>query len=73
MGDHFVLLVDRLLTQSTLEAAIGDRTQSNQLTPSLNDDKMIDCSSHMDFEHNMSPSLCESTINMCILILGPPV
>ncbi|KAM7487701.1 hypothetical protein LguiB_025185 [Lonicera macranthoides] len=55
MGDHLVLLVDRLLTESTLEAAIGDRTQSNQLTPSPNDDKMIDCSSHMDFESNMSP------------------
>lgn len=55
MGDHFVLLVDRLLTESTLEAAIGDRTQSNQLTPSPNDDKMVDCSSHMDFEPNMSP------------------
>lgn len=25
MGDHFVLLVDRLLTESTLEAAIGSR------------------------------------------------
>ncbi|WCJ33233.1 RING/FYVE/PHD zinc finger superfamily protein [Euphorbia peplus] len=27
MGDHFVLLVDRLLTESTLEAAIASRNQ----------------------------------------------
>ena len=29
MGDHFVLLVDRLLTESTLEAAIGSVTQGS--------------------------------------------
>lgn len=28
MGDHFVLLVDRLLTESTLGAAIASRSQS---------------------------------------------
>ncbi|KAL5224712.1 hypothetical protein ABZP36_011351 [Zizania latifolia] len=27
MGDHLALLVDRLLTESTLEAAIGNRKQ----------------------------------------------
>ena len=29
MGDHFVLLVDRLLTESTLEAAIESRSVTN--------------------------------------------
>ena len=29
MGDHFVLLVDRLLTESTLEAAIGRINQGS--------------------------------------------
>ncbi|KAL5726631.1 hypothetical protein ACHQM5_009660 [Ranunculus cassubicifolius] len=33
MGDHFVLLVDRLLTESTLEAAIESRNRSLQGTP----------------------------------------
>ena len=28
MGDHFVLLVDRLLTESTLEAAIESRNRA---------------------------------------------
>ncbi|PIA33480.1 hypothetical protein AQUCO_04100129v1 [Aquilegia coerulea] len=32
MGDHFVLLVDRLLTESTLEAAIESRNRSLQAT-----------------------------------------
>ncbi|MCL7026304.1 hypothetical protein MKW94_018887 [Papaver nudicaule] len=30
MGDHFVLLVDRLLTESTLEAALESRNRSQQ-------------------------------------------
>nr|DAD35500.1 TPA_asm: hypothetical protein HUJ06_006140 [Nelumbo nucifera] len=34
MGDHFVLLVDRLLTESTLEAAIESRNGSLQATAS---------------------------------------
>ncbi|XVF85319.1 hypothetical protein PTKIN_Ptkin17bG0107900 [Pterospermum kingtungense] len=38
MGDHFVLLVDRLLTESTLEAAIESRNRSLQATPSAVDD-----------------------------------
>ncbi|KAL1208274.1 putative E3 ubiquitin ligase SUD1 [Cardamine amara subsp. amara] len=29
MGDHFVLLVDRLITESTIEAAIQSRNQNN--------------------------------------------
>lgn len=46
MGDHFVFLVDRLLTESTLEAAIESRNPSYPLSPAI--DTMIDCSSHMD-------------------------
>ncbi|XP_059450427.1 uncharacterized protein LOC132181295 isoform X2 [Corylus avellana] len=34
MGDHFVLLVDRLLTESTLEAAIESKNHLQQATPS---------------------------------------
>ncbi|XP_062111045.1 uncharacterized protein LOC133822656 [Humulus lupulus] len=34
MGDHFVLLVDRLLTESTLEAAIESRNRSIQAAKS---------------------------------------
>lgn len=30
MGDHFVLLVDRLITESTIEAAIQSRNQMLQ-------------------------------------------
>lgn len=49
MGDHFVFLVDRLLTESTLEAAIESRNPSKNLGK---DDTVIDCSSsssHVDF------------------------
>ncbi|XVE85372.1 hypothetical protein DITRI_Ditri17bG0085600 [Diplodiscus trichospermus] len=41
MGDHFVLLVDRLLTESTLEAAIESRNRSLQATASAVDDKKV--------------------------------
>ncbi|XP_012479093.1 uncharacterized protein LOC105794456 isoform X2 [Gossypium raimondii] len=41
MGDHFVLLVDRLLTESTLEAAIGSRNRSLQATASAVDDTKV--------------------------------
>ncbi|KAH7533890.1 hypothetical protein FEM48_Zijuj04G0179600 [Ziziphus jujuba var. spinosa] len=44
MGDHFVLLVDRLLTESTLEAAIESKSWSQQPTISKSQDNMI--SSH---------------------------
>ncbi|PSS13457.1 E3 ubiquitin-protein like [Actinidia chinensis var. chinensis] len=47
MGDHFVLLVDRLLTEATLEAAIESRRNlSKQLIALQPDDIKIDCSSH---------------------------
>ncbi|KAK3024107.1 hypothetical protein RJ639_043566 [Escallonia herrerae] len=56
MGDHFVLLVDRLLTESTLEAAIERGKPSHQLTPAENDgNSSHDCSSHSDFEDSSSP------------------
>lgn len=41
MGDHFVLLVDRLLTESTLEAAIDSRNRSLQATASTVDDMKV--------------------------------
>ncbi|KAF3445264.1 hypothetical protein FNV43_RR14958 [Rhamnella rubrinervis] len=44
MGDHFVLLVDRLLTESTLEAAIESKSWSQKPTISESQDNMI--SSH---------------------------
>ncbi|KAK8582959.1 hypothetical protein V6N13_069725 [Hibiscus sabdariffa] len=41
MGDHFVLLVDRLWTESTLEAAIESRNRSLQATASAFDDTKV--------------------------------
>ncbi|KAL2233340.1 UNVERIFIED_CONTAM: hypothetical protein Sindi_1514000 [Sesamum indicum] len=55
MGDHFVLLVDRLLTESTLEAAIGSRNPLKQAVPLMINDSIIDCSSHKDSEASLSP------------------
>ncbi|KAK9064582.1 hypothetical protein SSX86_015964 [Deinandra increscens subsp. villosa] len=49
MGDHFVFLVDRLLTESTLEAAIESRNPSKQLDSLENNDTIINCSSHVPF------------------------
>lgn len=42
MGEHFVLLVDRLITESTLEAAIESRNRSMQATSSAVDSAKID-------------------------------
>ncbi|XP_047308815.1 uncharacterized protein LOC124912270 [Impatiens glandulifera] len=44
MGDHFVLLVDRLLTESTLEAAIESRNQFKFDEKPV--DVTVDCSSN---------------------------
>ncbi|OVA19197.1 zinc finger protein [Macleaya cordata] len=56
MGDHFVLLVDRLLTESTLEAAIESRKQSQQVTPIGVEATLTDISSHkMDFSNGSAP------------------
>ncbi|KAK4423488.1 hypothetical protein Salat_1931600 [Sesamum alatum] len=55
MGDHFVLLVDRLLTESTLEAAIGSRNPLKQAVPLTINDSIIDCSSHKDSDASLSP------------------
>ncbi|KAG4215049.1 hypothetical protein ERO13_A01G153800v2 [Gossypium hirsutum] len=41
MGDHFVLLVDRLITESTLEAAIESRNRSFQATAPVVDDTKV--------------------------------
>lgn len=50
MGDHFVLLVDRLLTESTLEAAIESRNRNLQATTSAVDDtKVVNSSSKVDY------------------------
>ncbi|GAV75699.1 DUF3675 domain-containing protein/RINGv domain-containing protein [Cephalotus follicularis] len=57
MGDHFVFLVDRLLTESTLEAAIESRNRSMQATPSAVDDTKVDNSSDkVDFADLSTPS-----------------
>ncbi|KAI8029212.1 hypothetical protein LOK49_LG01G02747 [Camellia lanceoleosa] len=45
MGDHFVLLVDRLLTESTLEAAIESLNLSKQTITLGTEDIKIDISS----------------------------
>ncbi|XP_044488923.1 uncharacterized protein LOC123213532 [Mangifera indica] len=42
MGDHFVLLVDRLLTESTLEAAIESRNRSLEAAKSTVDDSELE-------------------------------
>ncbi|KAM1608369.1 hypothetical protein EV1_020345 [Malus domestica] len=44
MGEHFVLLVDRLITESTLEAAIESRNRSMQATSSALEDAKSDVS-----------------------------
>ncbi|KAF8378636.1 hypothetical protein HHK36_029985 [Tetracentron sinense] len=56
MGDHFVLLVDRLLTESTLEAAIESRNRSQQAKPLVVEATATDFSSlKMDFSEGSSP------------------
>ncbi|KAI3817250.1 hypothetical protein L1987_11039 [Smallanthus sonchifolius] len=50
MGDHFVFLVDRLLTESTLEAAIESTKPSYPVN-----DTVIECSSVIDPEAVYSP------------------
>ncbi|KAL0463495.1 UNVERIFIED_CONTAM: hypothetical protein Slati_0237100 [Sesamum latifolium] len=55
MADHLGLLVDHLLTESTLEAAIKSRNSLNQTEPVPFDDMMICCSSHKESESTLSP------------------
>ncbi|CAN0871385.1 Probable E3 ubiquitin ligase SUD1 [Linum grandiflorum] len=57
MGDHFVLLVDRLLTESTLEAAIESRLRSMQATASgVDDDLEVEkYSQNVDFDDISTP------------------
>ncbi|XP_075674433.1 uncharacterized protein LOC142643622 [Castanea sativa] len=55
MGDHFVLLVDRLLTESTLEAAIEREKLLQQAMPSASKD-YLSSSHRIDFNTSLSPS-----------------
>ncbi|KAL0396736.1 UNVERIFIED_CONTAM: hypothetical protein Scaly_0122000 [Sesamum calycinum] len=55
MADHLGLLVDHLLTESTLEAAIKSRNSLNQVEPVAFDDMIICCSSHKESEATLSP------------------
>ncbi|KAL3636020.1 hypothetical protein CASFOL_020567 [Castilleja foliolosa] len=51
MGDHFVLLVDRLLTESTLGAAIESRNLLLKQAASVTiDETIIDCGTHKNSE-----------------------
>ncbi|KAF2310848.1 hypothetical protein GH714_017610 [Hevea brasiliensis] len=55
-GDHFVLLVDRLLTESTLEAAIESRNPLMQATASAVDEtKIVISSQKVDFGDVSTP------------------
>ncbi|XP_038719626.1 uncharacterized protein LOC120012331 isoform X2 [Tripterygium wilfordii] len=47
MGDHFVLLVDRLLTESSLEATIESVSKLQQATPSVCKEYMAESPSYM--------------------------
>lgn len=53
MGDHFVLLVDRLLTESTLEAAIESRLKHEASI--IVDEAAIDYSFHKNSDDSLSP------------------
>ncbi|KAI8017505.1 hypothetical protein LOK49_LG04G03239 [Camellia lanceoleosa] len=56
MGDHFELLVDRLLTESTIEAVIESKKQLQHDIPSASEDMMNGFSSHtMDANSGSSP------------------
>ncbi|XAR71394.1 Ubiquitin--protein ligase [Bertholletia excelsa] len=55
MGDHFVLLVDRLLTESTLEAAIERKNKLQLNIPSVSEDIMKEFSSHKEDVDSGSP------------------
>lgn len=57
MGDHFALLVDRLLTESTLGAAIEGRTKLEDVEEAGND-----CSSHEIF---IEDELCPRKMVEC--------
>ncbi|KZV48876.1 hypothetical protein F511_16683 [Dorcoceras hygrometricum] len=56
MGDHFVLLVDRLLTESTLEATIKSRNFFDHVAPLPINGAVTSCSSREDYEgSSLSP------------------
>lgn len=57
MGDHFVLLVDRLLTESTLEAAIESSNHLQRTMSSVSKENTTEFSPHgMDLDFRSSPS-----------------
>ena len=55
MGDHFVLLVDRLLTESTLEAAIESRNRLMQAAASAIDNVKTEKSQKVEFADISTP------------------
>ncbi|KAI3768158.1 hypothetical protein L2E82_18611 [Cichorium intybus] len=56
MKDHFVLLVDRLLTESSLEAVIESESRLLNPTNSANEEMVTDVSSHrMDLTFESTP------------------
>ncbi|CAA0833007.1 RING/FYVE/PHD zinc finger superfamily protein [Striga hermonthica] len=56
MGDHFVLLVDRLLTESTLGAAIESQNLLKQEKSVIIDETFMECSAHEKCEaSSLSP------------------
>ncbi|PSR84969.1 E3 ubiquitin-protein like [Actinidia chinensis var. chinensis] len=66
MGDHFVLLVDRLLTEATLEAAIESRKNLSKQLPALKTDEIkIDCSSHEKDSRDCSSPLKVVECRIC--------
>ncbi|KAL8157529.1 uncharacterized protein LOC141674286 isoform X2 [Apium graveolens] len=54
MGDHFVLIVNRLLTESTLEAAVESSKVTKQLVAAENNDTVVNCASHLNSETDLS-------------------
>lgn len=55
MGDHFVLFVDRLITESTLEAVIESTYQLQHPTPTTIQD-IMESSHQIDMNTLSSPS-----------------
>lgn len=56
MGDHFVLLVDRLITESTLEAAIESRNRALQAAASaVVDTKALNSFTSVDLDNVSTP------------------
>lgn len=50
-----MLLVNRLLTESTLEAAVESRHLTKELVAPKNNDTIVNCASHLKSETDLSP------------------